>query len=342
MISFEEPQRFLFLLILIPVFIAFFIDLKYRLKFCSYYNIVLDSKRRYFTLRTLGLLFFSISLNLLIFAYAAPYVNKNEIKEQVTYNDEILFMVDVSKSMLAEDVVPSRLEKVKSDIKDFVYAYKGAKMGLIAFAGDAVIKSPMTTDSFFLLSCTQELQAGSVSRGSTSISSALKEGLRIFSNSESSTVAKNIILFTDGEDHEDNPTVLAKQIEKMGGRILIVAIGNATTGARIPVYDSNGSKSYLVYNNQEIWSKCDLTYLKKLTQVCKNCALIPALDSNYDLVSHFRSFIEKLGPTSKSSSSTEVIVEIEFLLLPFLFTAFLALSLSILLFELSRRIVNGR
>ena len=340
MISFEHPQRFLYLLFLFPLFFVFIVDFRYRLKFANLYHIHARARIRYFLMHGLALFFLVLALILLIISFAAPFRKKNEVKQQIVYSDEILFMVDVSKSMLAQDVIPSRLEKVKSDIRDFVAVYKGAKMGLIAFAGDAVIKSPMTTDSFFLLSCIDELQAGSVLRGSTSISSALKEALRIFSVSESSSETKNIILFTDGEDHEDNPISLIKQIEKLGGRILIVAIGNATTGARIPVYDSDGNKSYLVHNNQEIWSKCDLNYLKKLTQQCKNCALIPALDSHYDLVAHFKSFYSKLQGSSKNATTSLVTVEIEFYLFPFLIVAFVFFLLAIIFFEFARRFVS--
>lgn len=336
MISFEFPERFFFLFLLFPLVSVFLLDLKKRIHLLDWYELEKKSRKIHLLYRLFTFLSFTITLLFIILALAAPYKEKKETKKEKIVGEEILFMVDVSRSMLAEDVLPSRLEKVKIDLIEMVHQHKGAKMGLIAFAGDAVIKCPMTTDLFFLTAAIEELQVSSVSRGSTSIASALKESLKMLPNEESGNSTRNILLFTDGEDHEEDPLPVAKEIEKSGGRILFIAIGNNQTGARIPIIDNEGNKSYLVYQGQEIWSKTDLTVLKSITENCPNCALIPALDRNYDLNSHYEAFNLRMGSAKKSIGENEVLIEADYLLTPFCLFALFFFFLTLFLSEFSR------
>lgn len=336
MISFEFPERFFFLFSLIPLFFFFLIDLKKRAHLLEWYEIDKKNRKIHFFYRSVAFFAFCATTIFIIFALAAPYKEKKEHRKEKIFGEEILFMVDVSRSMLAQDVLPSRLEKVKIDLIEMVNKHKGAAMGLVAFAGDAVIKCPMTTDLFFLTAAIEELQVGSVSRGSTSIASALREVLKMLPHEETGNATRNIVLFTDGEDHEEDPVPIARQIEKTGGRILLIAIGNNQTGARIPLIDENGNKSYLVYQGQEIWSKTDLTVLKTITENCPNCALVPALDHNYDLNSHYEAFNTRMGPAKKNIKEAEILIEVDYLFSPFITLALFCLIATLFFFEFSR------
>lgn len=333
---FDYPYRLIFLFLLVPLIVFFFFDRLNRSKLFKWYPVNKKRLVAHLVYYYLGFTFTCATLVFMIFAFAAPYTDKKETKKQKVQGEEILFLVDVSKSMLAQDVVPSRLEKVKYDIIEFASHYKGAKMGLIAFAGDAVIKSPMTTDSFFFTTAVQELNVNSVSRGSTSLTSALQTTLKMLPQGESGSASRNLIIFTDGEDHEDNPLPIAQKVEEAGGRILFIAIGNKEIGGRIPIMDENGNASYLVDDGQEIWSKPDIVSLKRITESCKNSALVPVFDGHYLLKDHYDAFNSKMGGATKTTQEGEVQIDVEYQISFFVLLSLLSLICSMLFFQLAQ------
>ncbi|MFH1441966.1 MAG: VWA domain-containing protein [Candidatus Omnitrophota bacterium] len=149
---------------------------------------------------------------------------------------DIIIALDVSKSMLSEDVKPDRLERSKLAIKDLVKNVKSDRLGLIAFAGSAFLQCPLTVDySGFLLSL-DSLSTDTIPKGGTSISSAIKEAMGSFEGGEKKY--KVLIIITDGEDHEGNPYKLAEEAKKQG--IIIYCIGIGTKeGDLIPVEEGN-------------------------------------------------------------------------------------------------------
>lgn len=340
MIRLEYSERLLFILILLPLMTLFIYDRLKREKLFQWFHTVKRSRIEHLLIRSIHFVTASAAVVLMIIGLSGPFTDKKEIKKQKISGEEILFMVDVSRSMLAQDVVPSRLEKVKLDIEEFVRSHNGSRMGLIAFAGDAVIKCPMTTDSFYLISAVRQLEAGSVARGSTSIASALRKSLTLMPAGENGASSRNIIIFTDGEDHEEDPVEAALSVEKEGGRMLIIAIGNNRTGSRIPVTDESGNTGFLVHEGEEVWSKTDLTTLKKITESCRSCALIPALDGQYDLERHYRSFNLKMGLSAKTESEAEVRFEARYRITPFAVSALLLLLVSYICAEISRRRIS--
>lgn len=340
MIKFDQPQWLLLLFSLLPLFFIFFFERIKRIRIFKFYTAPKNIKTIHYLIRWFYLISVMVSLLFLVFAISAPYLEKKEKQIQNVKGEEILFLVDVSRSMLAEDVVPSRLEKVKSEVVNFAENNKGNRYGLIAFAGDAVIKCPMTTDNWFFIQAVKQLRAGSVSRGSTSIAAALNKSIQLLPQSETGQNGRNIIIFTDGEDHEDNPVPAAKAVEAAGGRMLIIAVGDNKTGARIPVYDSDGMKSYLTYNGKEVWSKTDLTTLKKIKEKCRNCAVLPALDGNYDLEKLYHSFNAKMGAPSSITDSVEVDVEIKYNIQIYVAFSLIFILIAIILLEISRRSIR--
>src|SRR5207248_2088929 len=124
--------------------------------------------------------------------------------------------------MLAQDVAPSRLERTKIWINDLVGSLRGDRVSLVAFAGAAVVKCPLTLDYGYFRMSLEELSPGSVPRGGTLIGDAIRKTMsQVFDvGGAAASRHRDIILITDGEDHESFPVQAAEQAGKDGVRII--------------------------------------------------------------------------------------------------------------------------
>lgn len=162
---------------------------------------------------------------------------------------DILIAIDTSRSMLAEDVRPSRLERSKLAVKDLIKKLKGDRVGLIAFSGSAFLQCPLTVDySGFLLSL-DDLSADTIPKGGTSITSAVRAALDSYEGGVKKY--KVLVLITDGEDHEGAPLELAEEARKKGIKIFTIGIGTRE-GELIPVMDDSGNRMYLKDRNGNV------------------------------------------------------------------------------------------
>jgi len=155
---------------------------------------------------------------------------------------DILIAIDTSKSMLASDVKPDRLERSKLAVKDLVRKLEGDRIGLIAFSGTAFLQCPLTVDYNGFMLALNDLGAGTIPRGGTSISSAIKEAIKSYEGGQKKY--KALIIITDGEDHEGDPVKLAREAQKNGVKIFCIGIGTAA-GELIQLTDETGRKSFL-------------------------------------------------------------------------------------------------
>lgn len=202
------------------------------------------------------------SVAFLVVALARPGWNPKPDTVQRRGRD-VVFLVDVSKSMLAEDLVPNRLERAKLAILDTVERLQGDRVGLAVFAGTTVVKCPLTVDYGFFRMMLEEISPDSVSRGGTMIGDALRKVLSdVFDNQAKQQ--RDVILITDGEDHESFPETAAEKAGELGVRLIVIGLGDETEGRRIPITDAEGRKSFLTYNGQEVWSKLDGATLRKM------------------------------------------------------------------------------
>ena len=154
---------------------------------------------------------------------------------------ELMIALDVSNSMMAEDIQPNRLERAKRAISRLIDRLKDDKIGLIVFAGDAYTQLPITSDynsaKLFLNSINTQI----VPKQGTAIGAAIDMAMRSFTPSEEAN--KAIIVITDGENHEDDPVTAAQAASEKG--IIVHAIGmGLPQGSPIPVL-RNGQKDYL-------------------------------------------------------------------------------------------------
>lgn len=175
---------------------------------------------------------------------------------------DILIALDTSKSMLAEDVKPSRFERSKLAIEDLVRKLKGDRVGLIAFSGSAFLECPLTVDYGGFLLSLENTDINTIPKGGTSMSSAIREALRSYAGGQKKY--KVLVVITDGEDHEGDAQQAALAAQKEGINIFCIGIGTAE-GDLIPVTDEVGQKAFLKDSQGNVVkSRLDESVLQKI------------------------------------------------------------------------------
>ncbi len=193
---------------------------------------------------------------------------------------DLFVLLDVSRSMTAEDVAPNRLERAKSDVRDLLSRLAGDRVGLIVFAGKPALKVPLTTDQGFFRMVLDEVDTRSAPRGGTLIGDAIRECL--VAMPERRDRDQVVVLITDGEDHESYAEEAAERAAERDVKIFTVGLGAATEGARIPIRDNAGGLRYLQHEGQEVWSKVDERLLKQIALTTRG-AYVAAGTRAYDL-----------------------------------------------------------
>ncbi len=175
---------------------------------------------------------------------------------------DILVAIDTSKSMLAEDIKPSRLNRAKEMTKDFLKTLKGDRVGLIAFSGTAFLVCPLTADyNAFLLSL-ESIDDQTIPKGGTSISSAMREALKDYRGG--TTQHKALVILTDGEDHEGDLMGAIELAKKDGLKIFCAGFGTRE-GELIPAVDQAGERDFLKdRGGQVVKTSINETLLQKI------------------------------------------------------------------------------
>ncbi|MEM9660211.1 MAG: VWA domain-containing protein, partial [Planctomycetota bacterium] len=186
---------------------------------------------------------------------------------------EVMFVLDVSRSMLAEDASPNRLERAKQQIKDVVDEMAGDRVGLVVFAGDAKQQIPLTTHYDDFKRSVDEVGPHNLRRGGSQLGGALETAAKSFLTKTNAHQA--IVVFTDGEDEQSDPVGVARDAhQETGVRIFTVGLGDMDKGARIPVAGDGGVK-FLQHDGQPVWSKLNGEILRQVA-VETDGAYIPA------------------------------------------------------------------
>ncbi|OGV72243.1 MAG: hypothetical protein A3K19_21565 [Lentisphaerae bacterium RIFOXYB12_FULL_65_16] len=195
---------------------------------------------------------------------------------------DVVFILDVSKSMLAEDLVPSRLQRAKIAITDCVDVLQGDRVALVVFAGTATVNCPLTLDYGFFRMMLESVGTDSIDRGGTMIGDAIRRAMdEVFDDPQKAY--KDIILITDGEDHDSFPIEAAKQAGERGVRLIAIGLGDENEGRRIPITDENGRKTFMKYKGQEIWSKLDADTLRKMVNSTPGGKYLNVATGTFDL-----------------------------------------------------------
>ena len=177
-----------------------------------------------------------VALALLIVAAARPQYGQQEktVKRQ---GIEVMVALDISNSMLAEDVAPNRLNRVKQMLSKMIDNMTDDKVGLVVFAGEAFTQLPITCDYVSAKMFLNTISPKLIPTQGTAIGAALQTAIRSFGSQESDA-GRAIILITDGENHEDDATAVAKQAQELGIQVFVIGIGKPE-GSPIPVPGTN-------------------------------------------------------------------------------------------------------
>jgi Ca-activated chloride channel family protein len=194
----------------------------------------LKLRPRQWVLRVLGLFFLLLALCGPQWGYQWQNVPHNAM--------EIIFAIDTSKSMMAIDIKPNRLERAKLAVKDFLLQNPGSKVGLIAFSGASFLQCPLTIDYNAFNTILDSLNVNSIPKGGTAIGAAVQTAVKAFQAGSSGN--KALILITDGENHEGDPVATAREAAKQGIKVFTVGIGSPQ-GELILVEDDKGNQAYL-------------------------------------------------------------------------------------------------
>jgi len=178
------------------------------------------------------------SLFFFIIALARPQIG-SKIEEVKREGVDVMVAMDVSNSMLARDIAPSRLDKAKHEVESFINRLRGDRIGLIAFAGDAFVQCPLTLDygaaKIFLDIMSPDL----IPTPGTAVGKAIEKAIEAFDQQDRKH--KVLVLITDGEDHGGDAMKLAEEAERQGIVIFTVGIGSPE-GQPIPETDAGGFK----------------------------------------------------------------------------------------------------
>lgn len=177
-----------------------------------------------------------LALILLIFAAARPQFGQQE-KHVKRQGIEVMVALDISNSMLAEDVAPNRLDRAKQMLSKMIDNMEDDKVGLVVFAGDAFTQLPITCDYVSAKMFLNTISPKLIATQGTAIGSALQTSIRSF-GAQNTEVGRAIILITDGENHEDDAISAAKQAQELGIKVFVIGIGKPE-GAPIPKPGSN-------------------------------------------------------------------------------------------------------
>ena len=236
---FAQP-KYLLLLLLIPVFfVVQALVVKFRQKRIRRFGdeeLVAKLMPSYSKAKVwLRLSLFSVAFFFFVLGISRPQMGA-VLKEHNVKGAEVMIVLDVSNSMLAEDYSPNRLDRAKLAISRVVDKLRDDRIGLIVFAGNSFVQLPITTDYVSAKMFLNSISTESVPVQGTAIGDAINTAMRSFS--AQSEKSRAIIVITDGENHEDDPVAAATQAAEMGIRVFTIGVGSPE-GKMIPTGDGD-------------------------------------------------------------------------------------------------------
>lgn len=313
MFRFGNPAAFNFLWLL-PVIVAFFWWNRRRMQ--AQVRAVIGQRLAPFLTRSvsvakrqwkLGFTLCAIVFAVLALARPQRGSSKQEIKSEGV---EVLLMVDVSESMMAEDVKPNRLDQAKLELQKLVDLMPGNKTGVIAFAGQAALLSPLTNDPAAVKMYIDSLSTESVSSQGTCFECGLREAEAAFerggaSNDDAVRVTRVIVIASDGEDQEPGALEVAGKLVQKGIRIFTIAYGTEKGGA-IPVRDNMGyMRGYKRdRSGQTVLTQVKGEFLSKLAAAGQGTFSFSVFGGD-----HVRNLVNEINKLEKTQFDSQVAVQ---------------------------------
>ncbi len=251
---------------------------------------------------------------------------------------DVVFVLDVSRSMLAEDLAPNRLERSKLAISDCVDRLQRDRVALVAFAGTAVVKCPLTLDYGFFRMMLEDLSPDSVSRGGTMIGDAVRTSLdQVLDNLDRKY--KDIVLITDGEDHDSFPKEAAAEAGERGVRIIAIGLGDENEGRRIPITDGSGTRTFLKYDGREVWTRLDADTLREMVNATPGGRYLNVATGSIDLGDVYMKLI---ASAEKKALESETVMRYEEKFQIFLGVMIFLLFAELLISERKKKTIEPR
>ena len=329
MYQFDNPY-FLYLALIIPLLVIInLIYMSWRRKIQDSYSDselleVISPNRSNFKLN-LKLIIECFAILFLSIGLANPKIG-TELKSINREGVDIVFAIDVSKSMLAEDVAPNRLLRSKRIISEIINSLSSDRVGIVAYAAQAIPQVPLTTDFAAVKNFLQIIDTDMLSSQGTSIDSALNLSANFFDqNSETNRV---LILLSDGEDHDDIPESIISLIIENNINFISIGVGQ-DNGSTIPIKVNGRIDSYKKDNNGEVViTKRNSEILKKIASSSKG----EYIDGN--ITEEALEYVKvKLDKIDKSEFETSQFVEYKQQFQIFILIALLFIIVDIFIFQ---------
>jgi Ca-activated chloride channel homolog len=250
----------------------------------------------------LKFLFFLVSLVFIILALAGPRLGLR-LEEVKREGVEIIIALDVSTSMLAEDISPNRLERSKMAISRLLGNLANDRIGLIVFAGDAFVQVPVTSDYAAARIMLENISTDIVPVQGTAIGRAIEMAVRSFT--PESPASKVLIIISDGEDHEDDPIKAANAAREQGVTVFTIGIGRPE-GAPVPVKEGGQVRFLTDQEGNTVISRLDETLLRGIA-IAGNGLFIRAGSSGTGL----EAIMEEIGKMDKAEFGELIYTEFE-------------------------------
>ncbi|WP_430810040.1 MULTISPECIES: VWA domain-containing protein [unclassified Carboxylicivirga] len=298
---FEHPDA-LFLLLLIPAlaFIHLFLARRRKKALAEFGNTELLNELMpnvSFKRPTIKFYILLVAFVMLILTIAGPQYG-SKLQTVKRKGIELIVALDVSNSMMAQDIEPNRLERAKRAISRLIDKLHNDRVGFIVFAGEAYVQLPITTDypsaKMFLNSINTDI----VGTQGTAIGAAIHKGIQSFTDQED--VNRAIIVITDGENHEDDPITAAQMAAENNIKIYTVGMG-LPKGAPIPVAGGRSNDFMKDRNGNVVISKLDEATLQKVA-ITANGAYIPA----NNIRNGINNLVDELSQLEKSELEAKV------------------------------------
>ena len=251
-------------------------------------------------------------LSLCLFAASRPQWGRS-LERYVERSRNVVIAIDVSRSMLAADVRPNRLERTKADVADLIDSLEGDRCAIVVFRRTGVAVCPLTTDHGFLRSALEQISPESAPRGETDLGSAIRAALDTLDPAADDHNA--IILISDGGDLRGEALANATLAKKRGVPIFTVGIGDPRVGAPVPAEDGRGMTKY---QGKEVRVKLEEAALKAVAEASggRYVPLATAGTAETTLGAIYRRFLRQVAAKEQNEEESRAAERYQFFLVP--------------------------
>jgi uncharacterized protein YegL len=217
---------------------------------------------------------------------------------------DVVFALDVSRSMLAQDVPPSRLEVAKQGIRDALDQFSDERVGLIVYGGSASILCPLTNDYEFVRYMLEQAHPRSVEFGGTTLQSAIEKTIdQVFMDGRGGV--QDLIILTDGEDNGSQFESAIQQLDENSVDTLLIGLGDPNSGSPIPIQTVEGTTAFLEQNGSTVYTQLDDTALRNLAAASTRIQYLAVGTSPFHLGQIYQNYAKEL-PTDRTDDENGI------------------------------------